>query len=62
MTVPEIVAVIKHSKRKPVIMCPEEPLKGMFAPKKDVLDILMSTSEYEEYMVWLAEAKMNGVI
>ena len=62
MTVPEIVSTIKHSKRKPVIMCPEDPLRGMFADRKEVLDVLMSTSDYEEYMIWRAEAKMNGVI
>ena len=62
MTVPEIVSTIKHSKRKPVIMCPEDPLRGMFADRKEVLDVLMSTSDYEEYMIWIAEAKMNGVI
>ena len=62
MTVPEIVSTIKHSKRKPVIMCPEDPLRGMFADRREVLDVLMSTSDYEEYMIWMAEAKMNGVI
>ena len=62
MTVPEIVSTIRHSKRKPVIMCPEDPLRGMFADRKEVLDVLMSTSDYEEYMIWMAEAKMNGVI
>ena len=62
MSIPEVVATVKHSKRKPVIMCPDEPFKGMFAEKKEVLEVLMSTTEYEEYMVWLAEAKMNGVI
>ncbi|MBQ3685328.1 MAG: hypothetical protein II933_02880 [Candidatus Methanomethylophilaceae archaeon] len=62
MTVPEIVSTIRHSKRKPVIMCPEDPLRGMFADRKEVLDVLMSTSEYEEYTIWMAEAKMSGVI
>ena len=62
MTVPEIVSTIKHSKRKPVIMCPDDPLRGMFADRREVLDVLMSTSDYEEYMVWMAEAKMNRVI
>lgn len=62
MSVPEIVATIRHSKRKPVIMCPEDPLKGMFADRREVLDVLMSTSEYEEYAVWKAEAMMNGVL
>ena len=61
MGVPSIVAIIRKSKRKPVIMCPEDPFRGMFADKKDVLDVLMSTPEYEEYMMWLAEARMNGV-
>ena len=62
MSVPEIVATIRHSKRKPVVMCPDNPFRGMFADRKEVLDVLMSTSEYEEYTVWMAEAKLNGVI
>ncbi|MBE6523054.1 MAG: hypothetical protein E7Z62_08060 [Thermoplasmata archaeon] len=62
MSIPTIVAVIRKSKRKPVIMCPDNPFRGMFADRKDVLDVLMSTPEYEEYAVWMAEAKMNGVI
>ena len=62
MSVPMIVATVKHSKRKPVIMCPDDPFRGMFAERKEVLEVLMSTPEYEEYTVWLAEAKMNGVI
>ena len=62
MPVPEIVATIRHSKRKPVIMCPDMPSKGMFADRREVLDVLMGTSEYEEYAVWKAEAMMNGVL
>ena len=62
MSVPEIVATIRHSKRKPVIMCPDEPFRGMFADRREVLDVLMSTSEYEEYAIWKAEAMMNGVL
>lgn len=62
MTIPTIVAIVRKSKRKPVIMCPDEPFRGMFADRKEVLDILMATSEYEEYTIWMAEAKMNGVI
>ena len=62
MAIPSIVAIVRKSKRKPVIMRPDEPFRGMFADKKEVLDVLMSTSEYKEYAVWLAEAKMNGVI
>ena len=62
MTIPTIVAIVRKSKRKPVIMCPDEPFRGMFADKKDVLDVLMGTSEYEEYAVWKAEAMMNGVL
>ena len=62
MAIPSIVAIVRKSKRKPVIMCPDEPFRGMFADRKEVLDVLMSTSEYQEYTVWLAEAKMNGVI
>ena len=62
MSVPEVVATIRHSKRKPVIMCPEDPFRGMFADRREVLDVLMSTGEYEEYTIWLAEARINGVI
>ena len=62
MGIPAIVETVRKSKRKPVIMCPEEPFRGMFADRKDVLDVLMSTPEYEEYAEWLAEARMNGVI
>ena len=62
MGIPAIVETVRKSKRKPVIMCPEDPFRGMFADRKEVLDILMSTSEYEEYTVWMAEAKMSGVI
>ena len=62
MQVPEIVSAIRHSKRKPVIMCPEDPFRGMFADRREVLDVLMSTEEYEEYAMWMAEAKMSGVI
>lgn len=62
MRVPEIVATIKSTRRKPVIMRPEDPFRGMFADRKEVLDILMSTSEYEEHAIRMAEAKMNGVI
>jgi len=62
MSVPEVVATIRHSKRKPVIMCPEDPFRGMFADRREVLDVLMSTDEYEEYTIWLAEARINGVI
>ena len=62
MSVPEIVATIRHTKRKPVIMCPDEPFRGMFADRREVLDVLMSTEEYEEYAITMAEARMNGVI
>jgi len=62
MSVPEIVSTIRHSKRKPVIMFPDQPMRGMFADRKEVLDVLMSTPEYEEYTIWMAEAKMSGVI
>ena len=62
MGIPTVVATVRKSKRKPVIMCPDEPFRGMFADRKEVLDILMSTPEYEEYTIWMAEAKMNGVI
>ena len=62
MPIPTIVATIRQSKRKPVIMSPEDPFRGMFADRKEVLDILMSTPEYENYAMFMAEAKMNGVI
>lgn len=62
MSIPEVVAAIRNTKRKPVIMSPSDPSKGMFADRREVLDILMSTPDYEEYTVWMAEARMNGVI
>lgn len=62
MSIPKIVATIRQTKRKPVIMSLEDPFRGMFADRREVLDVLMSTPEYEEYAIWLAEAKMNGVI
>ena len=62
MPVQQVVAVVKGSKRKPVIMRPDSPGTGMFADRREVLDQLMSTSEYEEYTIWMAEARMNGVI
>ena len=60
MTVPEIVATVRHSNRKPVIMMPGKDY-GKFAPRKEVLSQLMSTPEYEEYTIWMAEARMNEV-
>ena len=62
MPIPKIVATIRQTKRKPVIMSPEDSFRGMFADRREVLDVLMSTPEYEEYTIWLAEARMNGVI
>ncbi|MDY0236626.1 MAG: hypothetical protein RBR71_11380 [Gudongella sp.] len=62
MPVEKIVSTVKASKRKPVIMSPEDPFKGRFAEKKDVLNILMSREDFQEYLVWMAEARMNGVI
>jgi|GEM_PF-1661384 len=62
MSIPTIVAVIRKSNRKPVIMCPDGTGRGMFADRREVLDILMSTEEYEEFAIWMAEAKLNGVI
>jgi len=62
MPIPKIVATIRQTKRKPVIMSLEDPFRGMFADRREVLDVLMSTPEYEEYTIWLAEAKINGVI
>ena len=62
MPVQQVVAVVKGSKRKPVIMRPDSPGTGMFADRREVLDQLMSTPEYEEYTIWMAEARMNGVI
>ena len=61
MSIPTIVAVVKKTKRKPVIMCPDGTNRGMFADRKEVLEVLMSREEYQEYMMWLAEARMNGV-
>ena len=62
MSIPEVVAAIRNTKRKPVIMSLSDPSKGMFADRREVLDVLMSTPDYEEYTVWMAEARMNGVI
>ena len=62
MSIPEVVAAIRNTKRKPVIMSPSDPSKGMFADRREVLNVLMSTPDYEEYTVWMAEARMNGVI
>jgi len=62
MGIPSVVAIIRKSTRKPVIMCPDDPLRGMFADRREVLDVLMGTSEYEEYAMWKAEAMMNGVL
>lgn len=62
MSIPTIVATVRKSKRKPVIICPDDPMGGMFADRKEVLDILMSTPDYENYAMFMAEAKMNGVI
>ena len=41
MSIPEIVATIRHTNRKPVIMCPDDPFRGMFADRREVLDILL---------------------
>ncbi len=60
MTVPEVVATVRHSNRKPVIMMPGRDY-GKFADRKEVLSQLMSTPEYEEYTIWMAEARMNEV-
>jgi hypothetical protein len=62
MRIENIIATIKASKRKPVIMNPDEPGKGMFAERKEVLEILTARSDYQEFRLWMAEAKMNGVI
>lgn len=62
MRIENVVATIKASKRKPVVMCPDNPIRGMFADKKEVLEILMARDDYLEFRMWMAEAKMNGVI
>ena len=62
MGIHEIVAAIRQTKRKPVIMCPDDPFRGMYAERREVLEELMSSNEYEEYLVMLAEARMCGVI
>jgi hypothetical protein len=62
MPIQEVIATIRHSSRKPVIMCTDDILRGMFAPKKEVLEILTSREDYQEYRMWLAEAKMCGAI
>lgn len=62
MSIPTVVTTVRKSKRKPAVMSLEDPFRGMFAEKKEVLDVLMTREEYQEYMVWMAEAKLNGVI
>ena len=62
MRIENVVATVKASKRKPVIMCPDDPFRGMFAEKKEVLEILTAREDYQEFRMWMAEAKMNGVI
>ena len=57
-----VIATIRSSSRKPMVMCPEDPFRGMFADKKEVLDVLCSREDYQEYRTWMAEARMNGVI
>ena len=62
MHVAEIMATVRNSRRKPVIMMPYNPTRGKFADRKEVLDVLMATEDYAEYLMWMAEARMNGVI
>ena len=62
MRIENVVATVKASKRKPVIMCPDDPFRGMFAEKKEVLEILTAREDYQEFRMWMAEAKMSGVI
>jgi len=62
MRIEKVIATIRASKRKPVVMCPDDPVRGMFADKKEVLEILMAREDYQEFRMWMAEAKMNGVI
>ena len=62
MSIENVVATVKASKRKPVIMCPDDPFRGMFADKKEVLEILIAREDYQEYRMWMAEAKMCGAI
>jgi len=62
MNIPTIVTTLRKSKRKPVIMMEDDPYRGMFADKRDVIDVLTSREEYQEYLLMRAEAKMNGVI
>ena len=50
-----MMSTIMNSLRKPVIMCPDNILKGIFIPKKEVLEILASREDYQEYMMWLTE-------
>ncbi len=59
MMVQNVVETIRKCKRKPVIMMPDDPFRGMFADRNEVLDVLTSRGEYVEYMIWKAEAEMN---
>ena len=62
MRIENVVATVKASKRKPVVMCPDDAFRGMFAEKKEVLEILTAREDYQEFRMWMAEAKMSGVI
>lgn len=59
MNVERIVSVVKASKNKPVVICPDDLFRGSFVDKKEVLNILQSREDYQEYFCWLAEARMN---
>ena len=59
MNVERIISVVKASRNKPVVIYPDDPFRGSFVDKKEALGILQSREDYQEYLCWLAEAKMN---
>ncbi len=62
MPIQTVVEFIRKSTRKPVIMLPDDPTRGAWAEKKQVLEVLRAREDYAEYMCMLMEAKMSGVI
>ena len=57
MMIQDVVETVRHSKRKPVIMYPDDPFRGMFADKQEVLAVLMARGEYVEYVIWKKEVE-----
>lgn len=62
MSIPEIVATIRHAKRKPVIMRPEDPFRGTFAEKREVLEVLMRMVTFEEKLAELGRLGATSLL